>query len=351
MDANNVNCILGYDGGTMEFHIIVALLLASVASTAQAQAASTEPVLSLSKGSGQAWPTKPIRVIVSVPAGGTPDVVARMVTPGLSAIVGQQLVVDNRGGAGGLIAAELAARAAPDGYTLFFSSSGALTILPHLQKTPYDALHDFVPVSLVCIGPFLLITHPSVPVKTVKDLIALTQAQPGKFNYASAGNGVPNHLAMELFKNMAGVNITHVPYKGAPQAVTDVIGGNMHMMLNSIPPVIQQIKAGRLRLLGISSARRSPQLPDVPTISEAGVPGYEFITWFGMLVPAGTPKDIIARLHSALVKVVHAPDGKSQFEKLGYDAVGGTPEEFTVYIRAEYAKYGKIVKLIGAKGD
>ena len=319
------------------------MTLVCAASAVQAQTASTS--------SAQAWPTKPIRVIVSVPAGGTPDVIARMVTPGLAGILGQQLVVDNRGGAGGLIAAELVARAAPDGYTLFFSSSGALTILPHMQKTPYDAQRAFLPVSLVCIGPFLLITHPSVPVKTVKELIALAQAQPGKFNYASAGNGVPNHLAMELFKNMAGVNITHVPYKGAPQAVTDVMGGSMHMMLNSIPPVIQQIKAGRLRLLGVSSAKRSPQLPDVPTISEAGVPGYEFITWFGMLAPAGMPKDIVARLHGALVKVVHAPDAKSQFEKLGYDAVGGSPDEFAAYIRGEYEKYGKIIKLIGAKVD
>ena len=327
------------------------MTLVCAASAVQAQTASTSSAQAASTSSGQAWPTKPIRVIVSVPAGGTPDVIARMVTPGLAGILGQQLVVDNRGGAGGLIAAELVARAAPDGYTLFFSSSGALTILPHMQKTPYDAQRAFLPVSLVCIGPFLLITHPSVPVKTVKELIALAQAQPGKFNYASAGNGVPNHLAMELFKNMAGVNITHVPYKGAPQAVTDVMGGSMHMMLNSIPPVIQQIKAGRLRLLGVSSAKRSPQLPDVPTISEAGVPGYEFITWFGMLAPAGMPKDIVARLHGALVKVVHAPDAKSQFEKLGYDAVGGSPDEFAAYIRGEYEKYGKIIKLIGAKVD
>ena len=333
--------ILSYDHATMKntssAAFLLAALLAPLAIDAQAQA--------------QAWPTKPVRVIASVPAGGTPDVIARMVTPGLSSILGQQFVVDNRGGAGGLIAAELVARAAPDGYTLFFSSSGALTILPHLQKVPYNAQRDFMPVSLVCIGPFLLITHPSVPVKTVKDLIALAQAQPGKFNYASAGNGVPNHLAMELFKNMAGVNIIHVPYKGAPQAVTDLIGGNMHMMLNSIPPVMQHIKAGRLRLLGISSARRSPQLPDVPTISEAGVPGYEFITWFGMIAPAGTPKDIIARLHSALVKVIQAPDAKAQFEKLGYDAVGNSPDEFASYIRGEYEKYGKVIKLVGAKVD
>lgn len=300
----------------------------------------------------QGWPSKPIRVVVSVPAGGTPDVVARMVTPGLSAMLGQQLVVDNRGGASGQIGAELAARATPDGYTLFFTSAGALTILPHMQrKAPYDSLRDFAPVSLVCSGPFLLITHPSVQAKTVKDLIALTRAEPGKLNYASAGSGAPNHIAMELLKNMSGMNITHVPYKGAPQAVTDVIGGNMHMTLNSIPPVIQHIKAGRLRLLGVSSARRSPQLPEVPTIGEAGVPGYEFITWFGMLAPAGTPKDIIARLHSTLLKVVHAPESKAQFEKLGYDTVAGTPAEFASHLRNEYEKYGKIVRLIGAKVD
>ncbi len=303
--------------------------------------------------SAQVWPAKPIRVIAPVPAGGTPDVVARMVTPGLSAILGQQLVLDNRGGAGGLIGAELAARATPDGYTLFFGSPGSLTILPHMhKKVAYDALRDFMPVSLVCIGPFLLITHPALQAKSVKDLIAQARTEPGKLNYASAGNGAANHIAMELMKNLAGINITHVPYKGAPQAVTDVIGGNgVQMMFNSIPPVIQHVKAGRLRVLGVSSAKRSSQLPDVPTISEAGVPGYESSTWFGILAPAGVPKDIVARLHGALVKVVHAPDTKAQFEKLGYDAVGGTPEAFTTHIRTEYEKYGKIVKLIGAKLD
>jgi tripartite-type tricarboxylate transporter receptor subunit TctC len=300
----------------------------------------------------QAYPDKPIRVILPVPAGGTPDVVARMVQPGLASLLGQQLVIDNRGGAGGLIGAELAAKAAPDGYTLFFSSPGSLTILPHLRKqVPYDALRDFAPVSLVSIGPFLLITHPSVPVKTVQELLALARAEPGKLNYASAGNGSANHLAMELFKNMAGVNITHVPYKGAPQAVTDLIGGYVNLTFNSIPPVLQHIKAGRLRLLGVASAKRSPQLPEVPTISEAGVPGYEAITWFGLLVPAQTPKAIISRLHDAIVKVVRAPDIKSQFEVLGYDVVGGSPQEFTAFIRAESEKYAKVVKLSGAKVD
>ena len=300
----------------------------------------------------QSWPIKPIRLVVSVPAGGTPDVVARMITPGLSSLFGQQLVVDNRGGAAGQIGAELVARAVPDGYTLFFSSAGSLTILPHMQKqAPYDPIRDFAPVSLVCSGPFLLVLHPSVPAKSVKDLMALTAAQPGKLNYASAGNGAPNHLAMELLKNLSGMNITHVPYKGAPQALTDILGGNMHLTLNSIPPTIQHIKAGRLRLIAASSAKRSPQLPDVPTIAEAGVPGYEFITWFGMMAPAATPKHIVARLQGAVAQVVNTPETRAQFEKLGYDAVASTPAEFANHLRAEHEKNGKIIKLIGAKVD
>ncbi|MDB5810925.1 MAG: hypothetical protein JWN94_3047 [Betaproteobacteria bacterium] len=300
----------------------------------------------------QGYPDKPIRVIVPVPAGGTPDVVARMVAPGLSNLLGQQLVIDNRGGAGGLIGGEMAAKAVPDGYTLFFSSPGALTILPHLQKhVNYDTLRDFAPISLVSVGPFLLITHPSVPAKSVKELLALAKAEPGKLNYASAGNGAANHLAMELFKSMANVNLTHVPYKGAPQAVTDLIGGSVNLMFNSIPPAIQHIKAGRLRMLAVSSAKRSPQLPDVPTVSEAGVPGYESITWFGLLAPAKTPAAIQARLHREIVKVVHTPEMKSQLETQGYDAVGGGPAEFAAFIRAESEKYAKVVKLSGAKVD
>jgi tripartite-type tricarboxylate transporter receptor subunit TctC len=303
-------------------------------------------------GAAQNYPDRPIRVIVPVPAGGTPDVVARMVQPGLSSLLGQQLVIDNRGGAGGLIGAELAAKAVPDGYTLFFSSPGALTILPHLQKqVAYDTLRDFAPISLVSIGPFLLITHPSLPVKTVKELVALAKSEPGKLNYASAGNGAANHLAMELFKSMAGINITHVPYKGAPQAITDLIGGSVNLTFNSIPPVLQHIKSGRLRLLGVSSAKRSPQLPDVPTVSEAGVPGYESITWFGLLAPAKTPKSIVARLNEIVAKVVRAPEMKSQLEIQGYDPVGSSAAEFSAFIRAESEKYAKVVKVSGAKVD
>jgi tripartite-type tricarboxylate transporter receptor subunit TctC len=299
----------------------------------------------------QSYPVKPIRVILSVPAGATPDVTARLVTPGLANVLGQPLVVDNRGGAGGLIGAEIVAKSAPDGYTLFISSPGALTILPHLRKVPYDTLKDFAPVSLISVGPFVLILHPSVPAKSVKELIALAKAQPGKLNYASAGNGVANHLAMELFKQMAGVDITHVPYKGAPQAVTDVLAGHMNMMFNSIAPIVAQIRAGRVRVLGVASAKRSPQLPEVPTISEAGVPGFEAENWFGMFAPAKTPHRIIARLNEAVVKVVRSPEIQSQFAALGADAVGNSPEEFAAFVRRDMERYARVVRISGAKVD
>jgi tripartite-type tricarboxylate transporter receptor subunit TctC len=302
--------------------------------------------------SAQSYPSRPIRVILSVPAGATPDVTARLLTPGLAHILGQQLVVDNRPGAGGVIGAEIAAKAPADGYTIFISSPGALTILPHLRRdVPYDTLRDFAPVSLISIGPFVLITNPGLPVKNVKELIALAKAQPGKLNYASAGNGVANHLAMELFKQMTGVDIVHVPYKGAPQAVTDVVGGNMNMMFNSIAPIVGHIKAGRVRVLGIASAKRSPQLPDVPTISEAGVPGFEAVNWFGLFAPAKTPKPIIAQLNQAVVKVLHTDEIRAQYAKLGADVVGSSPDEFAAFVRRDIEKYADIVKRSGAKLD
>lgn len=321
-------------------YVIAAAWLAPLA---VAQAAST--------GAAPRYPDKPIRVILSVPAGATPDVTARLVTPGLSRELGQQLVVDNRPGAGGLIGAEIVSKATPDGYTLFISSPGALTILPHLRKVPYDTLRDFAPVGLISSGPFVLITHPSVPAGTVKELIALARAQPGKLNYASAGNGVANHLAMELFKQMAGVDITHVPYKGAPQAVTDVLAGHMNMMFNSIAPIVAHIRAGRVRVLGIASAKRSPQLPDVPTISEAGVPGYEADNWFGMFAPAKTPKHIVTRLNEALVKVMRSPEIRAQFAALGAEPVGSSPADFAAFVRRDMEKYARVVKISGAKLD
>lgn len=307
--------------------------------------------LMASVANAQNYPVKPVRVILSVPAGATPDVTARIVTPGLSNVLGQPMVVDNRGGAGGLIGAEIVSNAAPDGYTVFISSPGALTILPHLRKVPYDTLKDFAPVSLISVGPFLLVTHPSVPVDSVKSLIALAKAQPGKLNCASAGNGVANHLALELFKQMAGVDITHVPYKGAPQAVSDVLAGHMHMTFNSIAPIIGHVRAGRMKVLGVASSKRSAQLPEVPTISEAGVPGFEAENWFGMFVPAQTPKNIIARLNEALVKVVRSPEVQKRFIALGAEPVGNSPGEFAAFVRRDMEKYAKVVRISGAKLD
>jgi tripartite-type tricarboxylate transporter receptor subunit TctC len=307
--------------------------------------------LSLS-AAAQTYPERPIRVIVGVPAGGTPDVMARAVTTGMSKILGQALVVDNRGGAGGLIGTEVAAKSVPDGYTLLVSSPGPLTIIPHLQtKIAYDPLKDFVPIGMIASNPFLLIAHPSVPARSLKELIALAKAQPGKLNYASAGNGAANHLAMELFKSMAGVNITHVPYKGAPQAVTDVLAGHMNMMFNSIPPVLAQIKAERLRALGVGSNKRSPQLPDVPTITEAGVPGYEAITWFGMLAPARTPKAILARISDAFTRVIETPALRAQLEAQGAEPGSGSGQKFAALIRREFERYATVVKTSGAKID
>ena len=301
---------------------------------------------------GQIYPDKPVRVVVPTPAGATTDVVARLVMPGIANLLEQQFVLDDRGGAGGLIGAEIVAKSAADGYTLMFSGPGPLTILPSLYKqVPFDTLKDFAPVGLVSSGPFVLVAHPSAPFRTVKELIALAKADPRRFTYASAGNGSPNHLATELFKSITGINLTHVPYKGGAQAMTDVLGGHVMMVFSSIAPVQQHLKAGRLVVLGITSERRSPQLPEVATMGEAGVPGYEFSTWFGLLAPARTPAAIITRLNGALVKAARAPEMTAQFANQGADPVGSTPDEFAAYIRREFGKNAKIIKSVGMKVD
>ncbi|MBI4194225.1 MAG: tripartite tricarboxylate transporter substrate binding protein [Betaproteobacteria bacterium] len=300
----------------------------------------------------QTYPDKPIRVILPVPGGGTPDVLARTVTPGMAELLGQPLVIDNRGGAGGRIAAELVARAAPDGYTLFLTSPGALTIVPHVSKNvPYDTHKDFAPIGLISTGPFLLLVHPSVRARSVKELIALARAEPGKLDYSSAGNGTANHLAMERFKSAARVNFTHVPYKGAPQAVTDLLAGRVSVTLNSIPPILAHIKAGRMQPLAVAGARRSPLLPGVPTMSEAGVPDFEAGSWLGLVAPAGTPQRIIARLSEVMVRTVSAPETRSRIEALGADPVGSSPGEFAALIRREWELNAKVIKLAGVKVD
>lgn len=305
---------------------------------------------SVAVAAAQDYPARPVRMILGVPAGGTPDVLARTVIPAMSELLGQSLVVDNRGGAGGRIGADLAAHAAPDGYTFLMTSPGALTIAPHITKgLPYDPLKDFIPISLIASGPFLLIVHPSVPAKSVKELIALAKAEPGKLNYASAGSGTPNHMAMELFKTMAGVNFTHVPYKGAPQAVTDLLGGRVNLTMNSVPPVLAHIRGGRLRPLGVAGVRRSPQLPEVPTITEAGVPGYESGSWMGILAPAKTPQKIIARMSEVAVKTVAQPETRKRLEDQGAVPVGNSPREFAARIKKEYDQAATIVKTAGVR--
>ena len=298
------------------------------------------------------YPDRPIRLILPVPAGGTADVTMRILAPQIASALGYQLVIDNRGGAGGIIGAEMAAKALPDGYTLMMSSSGPLTILPHLQKKmPYAPLTDFTPVTLISSGPFFLITQPNAPYRNIKDFIAMAKAEPGKINYASAGNGSPNHLASELFRSMAGIDLIHVPYKGAPQAVTDVLAGHVAVTYSSLLPIIQHIKSGRARAIGSSGSKRSPQLPDVPTIAESGVPGYEYVSWFGLVAPAGTPREIIRKLNSVFVQAVQSPESRSQFESQGSEAIGNSPEEFGKMIRYEYDRNAKVVKTSGMKID
>ncbi len=309
-------------------------------------AVSLLPTLAAAQG----YPTKPIRVVVSVPAGGTPDVLARSVAPGMSTLLGQQLVLDNRGGAGRRIAAETVASAAPDGYTVFMTSPPCLTILPHMSKVPYNTLTDFVPVSLIATGPMLLLTYPSSPIASVKDLIARAKAAPGKLNYSSAGSGTANHIGMEIFKGLAGISITHVPYAGAPQSVIDLIAGRVDVMLNSIPPALPHVKSGKLRTLGLAGAARSSLLPDVPTVDEAtGLRGVQAGSWLGLLAPVGTPRNIIVRLNAVAVKVVQTPEIHARLIAQGSDPVGNSPQEFAAFLRADYDKNGAAVKQAGLK--
>jgi tripartite-type tricarboxylate transporter receptor subunit TctC len=300
----------------------------------------------------QPYPHKPIRVVLSVPAGGTPDVLARTVTPGMATLLGQQLVIDNRGGAGGRIAAEMVSTAAPDGYTIFMTSPPCLTILPHISKVPYNTLTDFIPVSLISTGPMLLLTHASSPITNTKDLIARAKATPGKLNYSTAGNGTANHIGMEIFKGIAGINITHVPYAGAPQSVVDLIAGRVDVMLNSIPPALPHVKTGKMRALALAGTARSTLLPEVPTVDEAtGLRGVQAGSWLGLLAPTGTPRAIVARLNAVAMQVVQTPDTRARLIGQGSDPVGNTPQEFAVFLRADYDKNGAAVKQAGLKID
>ena len=294
------------------------------------------------------YPARPIRMIVPFPPGGGNDLLARSISNPLSQAIGQQVIVDNRGGAGGQIGATLAAAAAPDGYTIFLGSIGNLTFLPVLQaKLQYDPLRDFAPVTLLATSPFILVINPGVPAKSVKELIALAKAQPGKLNYGSAGPGSSLHMTGELFKLESGADITHIPYKGTAPALVDLLSGQVQMLFSTMPSVVPHVKTGKLRALGPSGRHRLGFLLDVPTIPESGIPEFDWTVWIGVFAPAGTPAAIVTRLNRELVAIAQTPEAREKFSHIGVDPVGSSPEEFAQTIKHDVAMWSGLIRKLG----
>lgn len=298
----------------------------------------------------QTYPAKTVRMVVGYPPGGPTDLIARIVSQKLSESWGQQVIVDNRPGASGMIGAELTVRAAPDGYTLLMVPV-TYAVTPSLySKMTYDAARDLAPVAQVAAAPFILVVHPTLPVKTVKDLIALARSKPGQLNYASASTGGMPHLAGELFNTMTGVKMIHIPYKGAAPATTDLLAGQVQLMFNNMLSAMPQVKNGRLRAIAVTSTKRSAAAPELPSIAET-VPGYEASGWYAALAPAATPRELIAKINNDMNRIMKMPDVTQRLAGDGVEAVGTTPEQFGTYLRAEIAKWGKVVKASGAKAD
>ncbi|GAA4323883.1 tripartite tricarboxylate transporter substrate binding protein [Pigmentiphaga soli] len=292
-----------------------------------------------------AYPERPIRMIVPFPPGGPNDLLGRIIANGLSQDLGQPVVLDNKGGAGGTIGTDMVAKAPADGYTLLLSGTASLSIAPALYpKLPYDPVKDFAPISLTGTAPSLLIVNNNQPFKTVSELIKAAKAKPGTLNFASAGVGTPPHLAGELFKTMAGVDIVHVPYKGGGPAMTDLIAGQVQLYFCGIASAIPQVKTGKVRPIAVTSSQRTALMPDMPTVAEAGLPGYEVANWYAIVAPAGTPADIVSKVNASLVKLLAKPDVVSQMSELGVDAKSSTPEELAAYQRSELTKWAKVVK-------
>ena len=297
------------------------------------------------------YPVKPVRIIAGFPPGSGADITARVIGQKLGEAYGQQILVDNRPGAGSNIAAELAAKAAPDGYTVFIGTV-ANTINATLYATlPFDFARDFAPVALTTSAANILVVHPSVPARSVAELIKLAKARPGQLNYASAGIGTAPHLSAEMFRSMSGISLAHIPYKGSPPAVTDLIGGQVALMFSPASSVLALVKSGRLRALAVTTATRLPSLPELPTVAESGLPGYETVTWFGFVVPAATPRDIVGNLNADTVKVLAQPEVRQQFATQGIDVIGGSPEQFAAYIRSEIVKWARVIKESGARAE
>ena len=310
----------------------------------------------LLNGAGMAatpeYPTKPIRLVVPFAPGGGTDLTARAIAQKLSDAFGKPVVVDNRAGAGGVIGADLVAKAMADGYTLLMGTPGPMTINPNLRKNmPYDTLRDFAPITQTTVSPFVLVVHPSVPASTVKELIALAKQKPGTLNFGTAGNGSVAHLSAEQFKAMAGVQITHVPYKGSSQSLIDLLAGQVQLVFENLPVVLPHIRAGKIRALAVGTRTRSALLPEYPTVAEAGVPGYEASTAFGMLAPAKTPGEIVGRLNREVVRVLHSAEIKDRFGALGLETVGSTPEQYVAHLRDELERYAKIIRVAGIRPD
>ena len=302
--------------------------------------------------SGQSYPNRPVRFIVPFAPGGSTDTLARTVGQKLGEALGDQVVVDNRSGGNGNIGTDLVAHAAPDGYTILLGYIANLAIGPSLYaKLPFDPVKDLAPVTQLAVAPNILVVHPSVPAKNFKEFIAYAKANPQKVNFASAAVASPGHLAGELLNHAAGIHMQHVPYKGSGQAVVDLVGGQVQVMVSGMSSVMPHIKAGRLRALAVTGAQRSPAVPDIPTIAESGFPKFEATAWYGVLVPARTPKAIVTRLHDEIVRALKMPDVKERLESVGFEIVGSTPEAFGAYIKSEIVKWAPVVKASGAKAD
>jgi tripartite-type tricarboxylate transporter receptor subunit TctC len=298
----------------------------------------------------QTYPAKQIRVVCPYAPGGALDLTARVVGAKMNASMKQTIVVDNRPGAGGVIGADIVAKAAPDGYTVLLASPAEIAVLPHLQKMPYDAEKAFAPVSMAVSTPLILVIHPSLPVKTVRQLIDFAKSRPGQLTYASAGTGGVQHLAGELLKITSKVDLVHVPYKGAGPAMPDLIGGHVMMFFAGMPPAIPHVRAGKLRALAVTTTTRSPAAPDVPTMGESGVPGFDVSNWFAYFVPAGTPAAVIERLNTEINRALKLPDVREKLAFVGAEAVGTTPQELAKFVRSESQKFAELIKVSGAKG-
>ncbi len=298
--------------------------------------------------SAQSYPSRPVRIVIPLSPGGTTDVPGRIVAQKLSENLHEQFFVENRAGAGGTIGADFVAKSQPDGYTLLLTAT-PFVITPHVyKKLPYDALGDFTPVIRIASGPYVLVVHPSLGVSSVKELIALAKKNPGKIDFASSGNGSAQHLVTALFAHMAGIQLNHVPYKGSGPAQQDLMSGIVKMSFVGTPIAIPQVKSGRLKALGVSTAKRAPEMPEVPTIAEAGVPGYEAVVWIGMIAPKGTPHDIVAKLNGEVGRLLGSGDVRKLLEPTGMEPSPDTPEQFGAYLKSEYDKWGQVVRESGA---